>query len=558
MDTSNWVHHTYDVNIKLEELYGCIKDSEVNIRGFLISQDSSYLKRYQAAESKTISAANMIDSLVIDSGVQRNNLKKIVELVDKRNQNISSYLKENIFLHISLDNKILSILEENNFLLLGIKSKMNVMLNLEKDNLQLRSQNYLHDISLTPLLTLIILLISLALLVFTYIKINIDYERIKKSNINLSKAQFLSQQAEILSEFGTWEWDIAKGEVAYSSNLFRILGIKQETFEIGRTFSDYVHPEDKDKVEIATKKILSGEEISHFYFRVIDTAGNIKHLRATGKLFEGELNHKTALGITEDITDDYIKTQQLGERNKELELKINELSEFNHLASHDLQEPLRKIETFISRITVKEADNLSEFGKDYLTRITIASNRMRTLINDLLQYSRTSRADKTFEFVDISIIMSNCLTDLSQQIENTKAIINLPDNLPTVIAIDFQIQQLFINIISNSIKYGKKGVPPIIDIDYTKIEAKKDILLNSLESKEYHKFVIQDNGIGFNQDNAEKIFLLFNRLHGKTDYGGTGVGLAICKKIVENHNGFIFAKGKPNKGSTFLIYLPVA
>lgn len=554
--TSNWVNHTYDVNIKLEELYSNIKDSEINIRGFLISQDSSYLFRYQTSEIKIFSSTDKLDSLVVDSKIQQNNLERIRELVNQRNQKITTYLNDNIFLHSSLDNKILSVIDENNLLLLGIKSKMNVMLNLEKDNLQMRNQNYMQNISLTPLLTLSILFISLALLVFTFAKINLDYEKLKKANVELSKAQFLSQQAEILSEYGTWDWDLTKGEITYSTNLFRILGIDADEFKKGKSLSDYVHPEDSAKVEEATKRIINGEDISHFHFRVIDTSGRTKHLRATGKLFEDELNNKTALGITEDITIDYIKTQQLRERNKELELNINELSEFNHVASHDLQEPLRKIETFISRVTEKEAENLSEFGRDYLVRITRASDRMRTLINDLLLYSRTSRTDKNFEEVNLAHVLSNSIVDLSQQIENTKAIIHLPNTLPHIMAIDFQIQQLFINIISNSIKYSKVGVAPIIDITYQIIDADKEVSLSSLESKTYHKFDIKDNGIGFDQENAEKIFLLFNRLHGKTEYVGTGVGLAICKKIVENHNGFIFAKGEPGEGSTFTVYLP--
>lgn len=556
METSSLVHRTYEVNIKLEELYSYIKDSEINIRGFLISQDSLYLDRYKSAETKIISTSRMMDSLVSDSKIQHNNLKRITELVDQRSVKIASYLSENIFLNSSLDNKILMILEDNNLLLFGIKSKMNVMLNLEKDNLQARNQNYEYSISLTPLLTLVILLISLGLVVFTYIKINIDLERIQKSNIKLSKAQFLSQQAEILSKFGTWDWDLIRDEISYSSNLFRILGLKENGFDAGKSLIDYVVPEDKEKVEDTTKKILTGEDIFHVYFRVKDSSGKIKHLRTSGKLFEGELNHKTVLGITEDITEDFVKTQQLSERNIELEQNVNELNEFNHVASHDLQEPLRKIETFISRISEKEKDNLSEFGKDYLGRIMKASNRMRTLINDLLLYSRTSRTDKSFEDVEPAQILSNCLLDLSQQIENTKAVINPPDKIPTIKAIDFQIQQLFINIISNSLKYAKDNVDPIIDISYTKSDSKTDANLNTAESKIFHKFVIKDNGIGFNQENADKIFLLFNRLHGKTEYAGTGVGLAICKKIVDNHNGFIFAHGELGVGSTFTIYLP--
>jgi len=225
------------------------------------------------------------------------------------------------------------------------------------------------------------------------------------------------------------------------------------------------------------------------------------------------------------------------------------------VASHDLQEPLRKIQTFISRINDKEKDNLSEFGIEYLGRIEKASNRMRVLINDLLQYSRTNRTEKIFEKIDLNEQLINSFLELSQNIEDKKAIINHSE-LPKVNGISFQMQQLFTNLLSNSLKYAKENVAPIINITCSDTVAKNESKLKDDTSKKYYKIEFTDNGIGFDQENAEKIFLLFNRLHGKTEYQGTGVGLAICKKIVETHDGHIFATSKLGEGTTFTVYLP--
>jgi len=262
------------------------------------------------------------------------------------------------------------------------------------------------------------------------------------------------------------------------------------------------------------------------------------------------------IGTTQDVTEEFNKNVQLNERYKELEQNIKELNEFNHVASHDLQEPLRKIQTFVSRLNDKEKGNLTDFGKEYLSRIEKASDRMRILINDLLQYSRTSRTEKTLHEVDLNEILLNSKLELSQNIKDKKAQI-IHENLPVINAISFQMQQLFTNLISNSLKYSKQEVSPVISFISSEIIAKNEPIIKDKSSNKYHKISITDNGIGFEQENAEKIFLLFNRLHGKTEYHGTGVGLAICKKIIENHNGFIFAESKVNIGSTFTIYIPV-
>ncbi|WP_395043104.1 ATP-binding protein, partial [Flavobacterium sp.] len=181
--------------------------------------------------------------------------------------------------------------------------------------------------------------------------------------------------------------------------------------------------------------------------------------------------------------------------------------------------------------------------------------RMRILIDDLLQFSRTNKTEKVFEVTDLNLLLENAKQELAQNIEDKNATIE-SNVLPYLNVIPFQVQQLFTNLIGNSIKYSKENVAPIIKISSSMVVAQNDVLLPRNKNK-FHKITIKDNGIGFNQEYADRIFVLFSRLHNKNEYTGTGIGLAICKKIVENHKGYIFAKGQINEGATFTVYLPI-
>lgn len=554
--TSKLVMHTYKVNLELEHLFSHIKDSENSMRGFLISKDTMYLEPYRDATKKISSSFILLKKITGDNSKQQENLGNLFKIVNKRNNYVSNYSEQNMNIDIDTNTNFKKNFRESSRLLVSIRNEINKMIEIENSNLKTRTKAYEKQQVITPILALSILLTTLILIVFSYYKTTKDVEKLQIANNSLDKSQFLSYKAEILSEFGTWEWNLNTNQIEYSDNLYRILGYEPKSFPSSNdTFLTFVHPDDKEKVEEMMQQIVNNEDLPASFFRIKKPDGEIRHFKASGKLFIDELNNKKVLGITEDITDDFNKSLQLNERNKELEQNIKELSEFNHVASHDLQEPLRKIQTFISRLNDKEKENLSDFGKEYLTRIENASDRMRVLINDVLQYSRTSRTEKTLLKVDLNEIIENLKIELSQVIEDKKITITY-NNLPIINAISFQMQQLFSNLISNSVKYARQDVAPIITIVSTEIIANEEAIIKDNSLLKYHKISVSDNGIGFDQVNSEKIFLLFNRLHGKTEYYGTGVGLAICKKIVENHNGFIFAQSSINKGATFTIYIP--
>ncbi|HYG01967.1 MAG TPA: ATP-binding protein [Chryseosolibacter sp.] len=252
--------------------------------------------------------------------------------------------------------------------------------------------------------------------------------------------------------------------------------------------------------------------------------------------------------MTRDLTERKLAEDNLAAKNQQLERTNAELSSFAYIASHDLQEPLRKIQTFLSRISDLEQGKLSERSVDFFNRIQLASQRMQQLIDDLLSYSRMNPDKDKYQEVDLNEIISAVQNDLSETIAEKRAQVNINTSLPVVTGIPFQLAQLFTNLITNALKFSKVEVPPVIDI----VSMKE----RNASGKTFHRISVSDNGIGFEPAYSSKIFELFHRLHGRSEYAGTGIGLAICKKIAENHDGHIEAEGIPGKGATFHLYVP--
>ncbi len=239
-----------------------------------------------------------------------------------------------------------------------------------------------------------------------------------------------------------------------------------------------------------------------------------------------------------DITALQKATEIQDNKQKTLERSNKDLEHFAYVASHDLREPLRKISAFAERLNAKYGDKLEGDGTLYLKRMTDAALRMQNLIDDLLAFSRVTRHSTDVESADLNDIIRLALADL----EKSNASITL-DKLPIIKANPIQMTQLFQNLLSNAIKFRKKDTLPKITVTYQQTPSE-------------HQITIQDNGIGFEETDAERIFEIFQRLNGRSEYNGTGIGLAICKKIVENHNGTIHAISRPDEGATFTITLP--
>jgi light-regulated signal transduction histidine kinase (bacteriophytochrome) len=243
-------------------------------------------------------------------------------------------------------------------------------------------------------------------------------------------------------------------------------------------------------------------------------------------------------------------------KNEELESINKELNSVTYVASHDLQEPLRKIQLFAKRLLETENQNLTDRGKDYFVRVQNAAHRMQTLIQNLLAFSRISKGERKFENVDLGQIIEYVKSELSATIREKNALIEINAH-STVYIIPFQFQQMMFNLLGNALKFSKPDVPAHIIIDCVNIIADKKNNAALVPGKGYCHISIKDNGIGFEPKYKEKIFELFQRLHGKHRYDGTGIGLSIVKKVVEIHNGHIVVTSQLNEGATFNIYIPV-
>ena len=247
--------------------------------------------------------------------------------------------------------------------------------------------------------------------------------------------------------------------------------------------------------------------------------------------------------------------QELKEFAQRLERSNNELQNFASIASHDLQEPLRKVQAFGDRLKSKHGAALNEEAKDYLDRMQNAAGRMQTLIDDLLTLSRITIQAKPFVPVDLQVVANEVLADLEVLIEKTKGQVEVGE-LATIDADPTQMRQLLQNLIGNALKFSRPDVPPTVKIT-GQIINQTDISQSTGGAASIYRLTVADNGIGFDEKNAERIFKVFQRLHGRSEYEGTGIGLAVCRKIAERHNGSIAAQSVPGEGATFTVDLPI-
>ncbi|WP_290793927.1 PAS domain S-box protein [Flavihumibacter sp. UBA7668] len=330
---------------------------------------------------------------------------------------------------------------------------------------------------------------------------------------------------------------------------------------------EIVHPDDREEnIKYWMASIQTGEPfLFEHRFRRHDGVYRWQLSRAVPQYNE-EGQIEMWVGSSTDIHEHKVFTDELElqveERTQELknsnEALINsntELAQFAYVASHDLQEPLRKIQTFASLVAELEKSRLSEKGAEILQRLRSTAERMQQLVLDLLSYSRVNKMDNHFARTDLGYMVNTIVQQLDDGLEQRKIQLDL-DPLPIIWAIPFQMEQLFTNLLSNAIKFSDLSKNSVIQIRYKRWEPGSVVEPELNPAWAYHQIDVEDNGIGFDNSYREKIFQVFQRLHGKESFPGTGIGLAICKKIVDNHQGYISAQGETGQGASFRIYLP--
>ena len=388
------------------------------------------------------------------------------------------------------------------------------------------------------------------------IMLDVNAQKNTAEQLIYQEEQLLEAQEQ--ANMASYEWDIETNELTVTPHFLKI-------FELDEGFNrdeimKFINPDDIGKINETRKNAIDTNSAFNTVYRYAKN-GNEKKIWSKG--IAGEKNGKKIVrGTVMDVTEreNMIEQLQVSERtlfqkNNELQRSNASLEEYAYVASHDLKEPLRKISTFGDRLYSSQYEHLNDEGRLYLQKIIDSSRRMQVMISDLLSVS-TITGNKNFEPVNLNDILAEALQSIEHKIEEKNAIVTYSD-LPVVSIVPSQFRQLFQNLINNSLKFSRENVQPQITVTHTYISYKEVADLGIVQAKKYLKLIFTDNGIGFDNIYSSKIFTIFQRLHGKQEYEGTGIGLAICKKIVENHSGIIFATSVPNKGATFTIIIPL-
>lgn len=548
------VVRSYKIYVELEQLNSYAADAETGQRGYILTRDSIFLHPYYEALEKVKWSFARLNTLTADNYDQNKSLDTLVYLVNQRFTFLDHVLASEI--EVTAPDTLKKLMLRGREMMDMTLSQIDRMIFTELQMLKQREAEHDTDKKLSPFSILFVVIFSIFVFIVSFYKINKDLRGLAKSNNQLSINNKIFEYSEQIADISHWYWNIKENKLIYSMNLYHLLGCRNNEFEpTFENFLQFVHPADRPMLIEVRQKSTRDLSPSMTFFRVRRKDGELRHFKTIGKLITDNFGNSFSIGIDADITEQYKKDKIISEKVVDLERSNKQLSAFSHIASHDLQEPLRKIQIFISRIKEADLKLIPENVKDYLSGIKKETIRMQKFITDLLLYARASKADKTFEVSDLNEILENTKRELSHRIEEKNVIINSASDLPIMNVIPFQIQQLFSNLISNSIKYSKPDVKPIIDITSETVQS-KDVPQVTGDADRFYKISFSDNGIGFDQQYAEKIFTLFYRLHNNKEYTGTGIGLAICRIIVENHKGYICAKGTPGEGSTFSIYLP--
>jgi len=368
--------------------------------------------------------------------------------------------------------------------------------------------------------------------------------RIDEQDRALKESDERLNLALMSSGVGTWSWNVVENSLIWDDYIHPLFGLKPKTFP-GR-FEDLlhlVHPDDRDHMKVVVAETLEQDSPYDTEYRVLWPDGTVRVLAARGKVVFRDAAGKPVrmTGVCWDITDERRAEEQLRTLLAELERSNKELEQFAYVASHDLQEPLRMVSSYTQLLELEYRDKLGDEAREYIGYAVDGARRMQRLINDLLEFSRVGTRGTRLEPVDTNVVLGTVRANLSIAIEDASAMVT-NEELPTVMADATQLGQLLQNLIANAIKF--RGAQP------------PRVFVGACERGGEWVFTVRDNGIGIEPQYFDRIFAIFQRLHVAADYPGTGIGLAVCKRIAERHGGRIWVESDPGNGAAFSFSIP--
>ncbi len=551
-ENSSRLIHSMNVLESVEELLGFMKDTEVGTRGFLLTGDSTYLTPFLNAQIITPLKLKELKLLTKDNPKQQAHLDSLLILINKKieAQNFVIHLKKSGNTKFGFKDVFL----ESKVAMDAIRS-ICYQMKIEESRLRvLRDREVRESIEITKVISTIFSIAAISVMVIALVSILLELRSKHKIQESLKSVLEATQH-------GIMSFKSVRDPVTFEIIDFEIIQANKGGASM---------------VNIPADEMIGKRLLSVFPGNVEEGLFDAyKHVTENGNVFKTERFYphegidrwlriaavKMGDGFTvtfEDVSTEKQYEIKLENTINELQRSNKELEQFAFVASHDLQEPLRKIQSFGDRLKIKSQGQLTDETTLYVDKMLNAASRMSNLIFDLLSFSRLTKHSDPYVHVDLNQIISEVIVDLEIVIQQKNARI-VYSNLPTINAIHSHIYQLFFNLIGNALKFSKAEVTPFIEITSQIISQKSDLKSQRSNNEElpFVRVIIADNGIGLDNEYAERIFEIFQRLHGKSEYQGTGIGLAICKRIATNHGGIIYARGIPGEGSVFTVELPV-
>jgi PAS domain S-box-containing protein len=367
-----------------------------------------------------------------------------------------------------------------------------------------------------------------------------DITERKRAEEALRRSEYELKEAQRVAQIGNWDWDLSTHQQIWSEELYRIFG-RDPTQPLPRTQAplELFTPESRVRLVTHVERAIKTGASYSIDLQIVTQDGSRKWVAGRGEAKRNDQGVIVGLrGTLQDITERKRLEEELSRSNTDLE-------QYAYIVSHDLREPLRMIQSYVELIKKRYQGKLDSNADRYIGYIVEGASRMAALINDLLNYARAGRAVMTRENVDLNRLLQSIVRSLAKSIQESHAQITI-DPLPTISIDPGQVAQIFQNLISNAIKFQREGEVPRIHISAKESQGKYNDIV----------FSIEDNGIGIQSEYSDRIFMIFQRLHGRDKYPGTGIGLSICKRIIERHGGHIWFSSIPNVGTTFYFTLP--